>query len=58
MSKVGTIKKYFGFRDGDNAGEFMKEIKILSDDERLELARGAAQYLGLSADDCDFPMED
>ncbi len=57
-SKVGAIKKYFGIREGDNAGDFMKEIKELDADERLELARGSAQNLGLSADECDFPMED
>jgi len=58
LSKVGIIKKYFGFRDGDNAGDFMKEIKALDADERLELARGSAQNLGHTAEECDFPLED
>ncbi len=56
-SKIGAIKKYFGLRDGDNAGDFMKEIKALDADERLELAQGSAMNLGLTAEDVDFPLE-
>jgi len=58
VSKIKVIKDFFGMREGDNAGDFMKEIKALSTEERVELARGAAQNLGLKAEDCDFPMED
>ena len=56
-SKIGAIKKYFGLRDGDNAGNFMKEIKALDADERLELAQGSAKNLGLTPEECDFPLE-
>ncbi|KKK79072.1 hypothetical protein LCGC14_2837220 [marine sediment metagenome] len=56
-SKIGAIKKYFGLRDGDNAGNFMKEIKTLDADERLELAQGSAMNLGLTPKECDFPLE-
>ena len=57
VSKIGAIKKYFGLRHGDNAGDFMKEIKALDAEERLELARGSAANLGLTAEECDFPLE-
>ena len=56
-SKIGAIKKYFGMRAGDNAGDFMKEIKAIDADERLELAQGAAKNLGLTPEECDFPLE-
>ena len=56
ISKVKAIKDFFGFRDGDRPTDFMKEIKALDSDERLELAQGSAQNLGLSADDVDFPL--
>ncbi len=56
-SKIGAIKKYFGMREGANASDFMKEIKAIDADERLELAQGAAKNLGLTPEDIDFPME-
>ncbi len=56
ISKVKAIKDYFGFRPGEKASDFMKEIKALDDDEKLELAQGAAAELGLSQDQCDFSL--
>ena len=56
-SKIGAIKKYFGMREGANASDFMKEIKALDADERFELAQGSAVNLGLTAEECDFPLE-
>ncbi|KKL07432.1 hypothetical protein LCGC14_2586050, partial [marine sediment metagenome] len=46
VSKIGAIKKFFGLHDGDNASAFMKEIKALDTNERLELAQGSALNLG------------
>ncbi len=58
ISKIGAIKQFFGLREGDTAKDFMQEIKDLNADERLELARGSAQNLNITAEECDFPMED
>ena len=58
VSKIKVIKDFFGMRDGDHASDFMKEIKALNAEERLELAQGAAKNLGLGAADCDFPIGD
>ena len=57
-SKPGIIKEYFGLRTGDTAKDFMLEYKALSDDERTELARGAAAAMGLSQSDVNFPLVD
>ena len=56
-SRIKVIKDFFGVREGDNVQAFMKEIKALGADERLELAQGAAANLGLGKDDLDFPLE-
>jgi len=58
VSKIKVIKDFFGLREGDTTKDFMTEIKELSNDERIDLARGAAQNLGIKPEDCDFPMED
>ena len=39
LSKVKAIKEFFGLRDGDKPSDFMKELKALNDDDRLELAQ-------------------
>ena len=54
VSKIKVIKDYFGLRPGSNTKDFMTEIKELSDEERIDLARGAAAEMGLKAEDCDF----
>jgi len=58
ISKIKVIKDFFGLRDGDSTKDFMTEIKELNERERLDLARGAAQNLGIKPEDCDFSMED
>ena len=55
-SKINVIKLYFGLREGDKASDFMKEIKQLSTEERLDLAQGAAKEMNLVAAECDFKM--
>ena len=52
-SKVKVIKEYFEL----SASEAMKEYKALNDDEALELAQGAALNLGLTAEQCKFPLQ-
>lgn len=54
--KIGMIKEYFGFRPGDTAKDFMEEIKALSQDERTELAIGAAENMGLTQAQVDFKL--
>ena len=55
-SKISTIKKYFGYRSGEGPGDFMKEIKALTTEDRLELAQGSAAALGLKQAEVDFPL--
>ena len=51
--QVGVIKEYFGMTPGD----MRKEYKKLSDDQKLELAKGAAKALGLKAHEVSFPLD-
>ena len=46
ISPVKALLDYFGKKDGQTTAEFAAEIKALSDEERIELARGAAKMLG------------
>lgn len=56
-SKIKVIKNYFGIREGDTARDFLKELKHLDENTRLELAQGAAANLGLKQEECDFPLK-
>lgn len=59
MKKKGTatvIKEYFGYRKGENLQGFRNELKELSDEEKLELAQGAARQLGYDQEYVDFPL--
>lgn len=47
MSPVVAIKKYF-FEDGTPFVKAAAEIKALSDEDKRELAEGAARELGVS----------
>jgi len=38
-------------------GDMRKEYKKLSDDQKLELAKGAAKALGLKAREVSFPID-
>lgn len=51
-TKVQVIKEYFEL----TANEAMKEFKVLTGEDRLELAQGAARNLGLTEDQVDFPL--
>jgi len=46
ISKIGALRKYFGFKPGQTLAEFANEIRELSESEQLELAELAAQSLG------------
>lgn len=55
--KVTTVlREYFGFREGEKLSDFAAELKQLSADEKLELAQGAAENLGLTQADVDFDL--
>ena len=49
----GGIKEYFNMTTGDMRVEY----KELSNDERLELAKGAAKAMGLKAEEVSFPLD-
>lgn len=51
MKPLATLKQYFGFRPGEGIKDFADEVKKLTDDERLELARSAAVELGTELDE-------
>ena len=51
--QVGVIKEYFNMTTGDMRVEY----KELSDDQKLELAKGAAIALGLKAEEVSFPLD-
>ena len=55
-TKTVILRDYFGYQEGQKPIDFLKELKQLSEKERLELAQGAAANMGLSADDVDFPL--
>ncbi len=54
--KLTVIRTYFGKQDGQTLSDFAKEVKQLSEAEKLELAQGAAQNLGLDQNALDFPI--
>lgn len=39
-SDLVLIKDYFGYREGTGAGEFLKELKALSPEDKAQLAEG------------------
>lgn len=47
---LALIKKYF-FTNGETSQQIMSEIKLLSKDERIELARLIAVELGVEVDE-------
>jgi len=57
MAQTGmasAIIKYFGKRG--SISEFQKELKELSEKEKLELAQGCAKELGLTQEKVNFPL--
>ena len=51
--QVGVIKEYFNMTTGDMRVEY----KELSEDQKRELAKGAAIALGLKAEEVSFPLD-
>ncbi len=56
LGVVGVLSRYFGKRDDQSVSEFGAEIKTLTGDERLELARDAAQTMGLTESEVQFSL--
>ena len=48
MKRVVAIKAYFGLLPGQTLSQFAAELKALSEDEKDELAAGAARELGVT----------
>jgi hypothetical protein len=46
IKPVPAIKQYFGMLPGQTMVQFLAELKALTPEEKLELARGAAKELG------------
>ena len=51
---ASAIIKYFGKRG--SISEFQKELKELSEKEKLELAQGCAKELGYTQEQVNFPL--
>ncbi|KKM04369.1 hypothetical protein LCGC14_1764930 [marine sediment metagenome] len=54
LGTVGVLGRYFGKKDGQTISEFRTEIQAMTSDERLELAQGAAQAMGLTESEVQF----
>ena len=52
---ASAIIKYFG-KTG-SLYEFQKELKALSEEEKLELAQGSAKELGYTQEQVNFPLK-
>ena len=57
QSKIHVLKAYFGMQPNQTLTQFAAEVKALTEDEKLDLARGAAKNLKLTQADCDFPLQ-
>lgn len=55
-SKISVMKEFFGMQPNQTLTQFAAEVKALTEDEKLELARGCAKNLGLTQAECDFPL--
>ena len=51
------LKDFFGLKEGQTAMGFMQEVKALTEDEKLDLARAAAKAIGLSQDALAFELK-
>ena len=40
LFSVKVLKDFFGLRDGDKLADFAKELKELSDEEKIQLSNG------------------
>lgn len=50
MSKAVLIARFFGF----TGSEAVKQIKILTETDKQELASAVARHENISQEDCDF----
>lgn len=48
VGEAVVIKEYFGQKEGQNATDFMRELRALDEASKTELAIGAAEKLGYS----------
>lgn len=55
-TKIQVLTEYFGKQPGQKVADFHAEIKKLSEEERLELAREAATTLGYDSSQVGFPL--
>lgn len=51
-----VIKRYFG-NEGRTLTQFKAELDALSADEKLELATLAAKAMGMTQEQCEFPLD-
>ena len=52
-----VINRYFGRKPGQSNADFLVELRALSEEEKLYLARGAAQAFGLKQDQVLFSLK-
>lgn len=50
LTPIVAIRTFFGMRPGDTLHDFAAEIKQLSEEEKIYLARGACAELGCELD--------
>lgn len=53
---LAVIRKYFGYRPGDELKDFSAEVRQVTEEDKLEPAQGAAANLGLTQDQVQFPL--
>lgn len=51
MKPIIVLKTFFGYKKGEGLPQFTEEVRKLSTEERLELARLAASELGVELDE-------
>ena len=57
LGRISVIKRYFGILPAGKLSGFRQEISNLSEDEKTELAVGAARNLKLTQREVDFNIE-
>lgn len=53
---MAVLRDYFGYKPDEGLKEFSAELKALSDEDKHELAAGAARNMGLTQEQCDFDI--
>ena len=57
LSPRTVLHRYFERKKDQSASEFLKEVKALTDDERLELAQEAACMMKLTQSEVQFDLK-